>query len=170
MLVIPAPSLLNPLTMSASALNTIPKELFPAPAPTSTAPSSPPTSPRGIARLTGTQLMTLHLALTRDPRRRHASEWQVFIDTLPEFRPQHPLTWVVPNSDGPNDVFWPQLEACLSESVRIKIAAVKERYVEDKVVLRRVLRTMSPFKEQNLDELISDETLLWAWLNGKRNE
>lgn len=137
MLVIPAQSLLNPLTLGASPLNTIPLELFPSASSTS---SPPPRSPGGgCRRLTTTQLLTLHLALSKDPKGRHKSEWQIFVDSLPSFRPLHPLTWVVPNSDGPHDAFWPQLEECLSESVRVKIDAVKVRYEDDLAVLRRVL-------------------------------
>jgi hypothetical protein len=137
MLVIPAQSLLNPLTLRASPLNTIPLELFPSASSTS---SPPPRSPGGgCRRLNTTQLLTLHLALTKDPLGRHKSEWQIFIASLPTFRPFHPLTWVVPNSDGPNDPWWAELESCLSESVRIKIDAVKVRYEADLAVLRPVL-------------------------------
>jgi hypothetical protein len=46
---------------------------------------------------------------------------------------------VIPNSDGPYDPWWSELESCLSESVRIKIAAVVGRYKEDLAILRRVL-------------------------------
>ncbi|BEJ12327.1 hypothetical protein CspHIS471_0207870 [Cutaneotrichosporon sp. HIS471] len=160
-LVIPAASLLNPLTLAKSALNSIPAHLFPAPAT-----ASPRRSPNGTAPLTTTQLLSLHLALTRDPLKRHKSEWQVFIDTLPEFRPLHPLTWVVPDTDNKApDAFWPALEQCLSESVRIKIEAVRLRYEADRKLLRNVLAIEEPFKAQNLGSLISDETLLWAWLN-----
>lgn len=137
MLVIPSPSLLNPLTLGRSPLNTIPSELFPASASSS---SPPPRSPGGgCRRLTTTQLLTLHLALSRDPKGRHNSEWEVFIKSLPSFRPFHPVTWVIPNSDAPHDPWWEELEACLSESVRIKIAAVAKRYKEDLKILRRVL-------------------------------
>lgn len=136
MLVIPAASLLNPLTLQKSPLNTIPAHLFPSALSTN---SPPPRSPGGSVRLTTTQLLTLHLALSRDPKGRHKSEWSIFINSLPSFRPLHPLTWVVPNSDAPHDAWWGELEACLSESVRIKIDAVKQRYIKDLELLRRVL-------------------------------
>lgn len=138
-LVIPAASLLNPLTLLKSPLNSIPVELFPC---QSSATTPPRRSSNGTPKLTTTQLLTLHLALTRDPQQRHKSEWQIFIDTLPEFRPLHPLTWVIPNSElkeEEQDAFWPALESCLSESVRIKIAAVKRRYLADLKLLRQVL-------------------------------
>lgn len=64
----------------------------------------------------------------------------MFIDTLPDFRPLHPLTWVIPNSDAKQqDDFWPSLEACLSASVKIKVQDVKRRYEDDLRLLRTVL-------------------------------
>lgn len=154
---------MNPLTLAKSSLNTIPSELYPAPASTS---SPPRRSSNGTPRLTTTQLLTLHIALTRDPQQRHKSEWQVFVDTLPDFRPLHPLAWMIPNSDVERqDEFWPALEACLSESVRIKVQDVKRRFEDDLLLLRNVLKNEEPFRSQNMNALMSNEVLLWAWLN-----
>ncbi|KAL1410957.1 hypothetical protein Q8F55_001900 [Vanrija albida] len=163
LLVIPAPSLLNPLTLQKSALNTIPPELFPVAASSS---SPPRRSSNGTPRLTTTQLLTLHNALTRDPKQRHKSEWQVFMDSLPGFRPWHPLTWVIPSSDdAEQDEWWTRLYECLSESVKIKIAEVKKRYEDDRAVVRNVLANEEPFRSQGIDKELSDEVILWAWLN-----
>lgn len=132
MLRIPAASLLNPLTLAKSPLNSIPLELFPALASSDSPPRSPSSA---VPRLTTTQLLALHLALTHDARGRHRSEWQIFLDSIEtDFTPWHPLTWSLSK-----DEFWKTLESRLSRSVRVKIDAVRRRYEADLAVLRRVL-------------------------------
>lgn len=62
------------------------------------------------------------------------------MDSLPGFRPWHPLTWVIPSSDDDEqDEWWIRLYETLSESVKIKIAEVKKRYEDDRLVVRNVL-------------------------------
>lgn len=132
MLRIPAASLLNPLTLAKSPLNSIPLELFPALASSDSPPRSPSSA---VPRLTTTQLLALHLALTHDARGRHRSEWQIFLDSIEtDFTPWHPLTWSLSKDD-----FWQTLESRLSRSVRVKIDAVRRRYDADLAVLKRVL-------------------------------
>lgn len=132
MLRIPAASLLNPLTLAKSPLNSIPLDLFPALASSESPPRSPSAA---VPRLTTTQLLALHLALTHDARGRHRSEWQIFLDSIEtDFTPWHPLTWSLSQ-----DEFWKTLESRLSRSVRVKIDAVRRRYEADLAVLKRVL-------------------------------
>ncbi|WVF71829.1 hypothetical protein IAT40_006638 [Kwoniella sp. CBS 6097] len=112
----PASSMLNPLTLIQDT--PIPLHLFPQsssrPRRTTTGPSlssasmnkgdeeesakrRKPNSQR--LKLDTTQLLSLHLALTKDPKGRYPSPWAAYIDTLPaEFRPWHPLTWLIPPS------------------------------------------------------------------------
>ncbi|OCF71488.1 hypothetical protein I204_07546 [Kwoniella mangroviensis CBS 8886] len=171
---IPSSCMLNPLTLLPNS--PIPSHLFP-----QTVSKSVPTSsltpvqkkPRignPPRKLDTTQLLTLHLALTKDPRGRYKSDWQVYIDSLPiTFRPWHPLTWIVSPFDKAQKeerVWWNHLYTIgLSESTKMKVQDVKNRFEKDYEVLCEVLKEEEPFKSQGLDGIISKEDILWAWLN-----
>ena len=191
MLLVPASALLNPLTILTSSQNTIPAHLFPE------QPSKPNTKRRRVSisqRLNTTQLLTLHLALTRDPDGRHGSAWEVYLDTLPRsFRPWHPLTWVVPPKpkgkvNGHGGATNEHGDAGMDKLGKVPIEArenvlrVKKRFDEDLEVLQKVLvrhpraillhlltphqKLEEPFREQGLAEAISVDDILWAWLIG----
>nr|XP_019042616.1 hypothetical protein I302_09225 [Kwoniella bestiolae CBS 10118]OCF21546.1 hypothetical protein I302_09225 [Kwoniella bestiolae CBS 10118] len=172
---IPASAMLNPLTLLPSS--SIPSHLFPQTTSSRAAPL--PKKPR-IAnpprKLDTTQLLTLHLALTRDPKERYKSDWQVYIDSLPKsFRPWHPLTWTIPPSLSPNEPkereaegweWWNNLyNVGISQSTKLKVQDVKQRFDKDYEVLLEVLKEEEPFKSQRLSEVIGKEDILWAWLN-----
>jgi hypothetical protein len=135
---IPSSALLNPLTLASTPL--IPEHLFPLsskPPPAkktkTTRSSLPSTSPR----LNTTQLLTLYLALTRDPKARNASPWKSYLCTLPEsFHPWHPLTWYY--KEGENG-WWQKILHLMPVSTLRMLDRVKERYEEDLKVLTTVL-------------------------------
>ncbi|WVN87868.1 uncharacterized protein L203_103065 [Cryptococcus depauperatus CBS 7841] len=190
---IPSSAMLNPLTLMAAdsvskhnlkqPVFSIPRHLFPLPAHhvshnnsskrVKTLPISPP-APTGLGRqLDTTELLTLHLALNRDPMKRYTSDWQVYIETLPkEFRPWHPLTWVIEPEKG-SDVpgaeewrWWHHLyEKYASRTLKAKVREVKQRYETDIATLRDVLHKEEPFKSHSLATTLTQEDLLWAWLN-----
>lgn len=136
----PSSALLNPLTLASTS--TIPDHLFPlstSPPPakktktTRSSFSSTSTSPR----LNTTQLLTLYLALTRDPKNRHPSPWKPYLATLPQsFEPWHPLTWCYKQG---HEGWWQKLVGHLPISTRRKLEEVKGRYEVDLEVLKRVL-------------------------------
>ncbi|KAK4689124.1 hypothetical protein P7C73_g987, partial [Tremellales sp. Uapishka_1] len=161
LLEIPSSALLNPLTLLKSPSNTIPSQLFPV--PDRKLGSKSTKRAKKTPRLNTTQLLTLHLALTRDPGGGHPSDWQPYLRTLPQtFTPWHPLSWSVDQ----DDTWWKALLGeGVSRGVREKIDDVKERFEEDAAVLRLVLREEEPFKGQALDSRITPSDLLWAWLN-----
>nr|XP_018263476.1 uncharacterized protein I303_03345 [Kwoniella dejecticola CBS 10117]OBR85634.1 hypothetical protein I303_03345 [Kwoniella dejecticola CBS 10117] len=184
---IPSTCMLNPLTLLPNS--PIPSHLFPQTKSTNTNVSSP--SPKESStpvpkrartdkprKLDTTQLLTLHLALTKDPQERYKSDWAPYIDSLPKsFRPWHPLTWVVPldeeqRSSGQKEkqreewIWYNHLyQIGLSGSTRLKVQDVKKRFDQDYEVLSDVLKEEEPFKSQNLVESIEKEVILWAWLN-----
>ncbi|WRT67493.1 uncharacterized protein IL334_004465 [Kwoniella shivajii] len=186
---IPSTCMLNPLTLLPNS--PIPKHLFPQTQPSSSSSSkasvsntsrSPSEAKRArislstssssspSRKLDTTQLLTLHLALTKDPKHRYESDWKVYIDTLPQsFRPWHPLTWVVkPDLDEDEEdwKWWNCLyQIGLSESAKMKIDDVRERFEKDYEILIEVLKEEDPFKSQNLVKEIGKEEILWAWLN-----
>lgn len=126
MLVIPSGALLNPLTLLASPLNSIPSHLFPS-APSHRAKKRR-TSTSGS--LNTTQLLTLHLVLTRDTEKRHTSAWQTYIDSIPQDFSWHPLSWI---HAGDRRI------STVPEAARRKVAGVHRRFEEDLAVLKRVL-------------------------------
>lgn len=135
MLQIPSSALLNPLTLISSDLNTIPHHLFPL------SDRIPPSKKKRHSlsnRLNTTQILTLHLLLTRDPENRHPSAWNVYLKTLPNFEGWHPLTWFygVEDKEG---VKRRKILECLPESTRQKLDDVKGRYEADRDVLKGVL-------------------------------
>ncbi|WWD16279.1 hypothetical protein CI109_100705 [Kwoniella shandongensis] len=191
---IPASAMLNPLTLIRDS--PIPKHLFPQPThristtnsskrvktSPSTATSTATTAQSSVSSskpLDTTQLLTLHIALTRDPLKRYPSEWDVYMNALPrEFRPWHPLTWLItPQKSTKNDKskieedekeweWWSKLaEKGLSPTTRIKLDDVKKRFEHDEEVIMEVLRKEKPFKSHNLATTLTSEDLLWAWLN-----
>ncbi|ODN74573.1 hypothetical protein L202_06935 [Cryptococcus amylolentus CBS 6039] len=187
---IPAASMLNPLTLLASDSTSkvlskgpnfsIPRHLFPQPSHVTSAVNSSKrlkTSPAGTdssqsKQLDTTELLTLHLALSRDPHKRYTSDWQVYLETLPkDFRPWHPLTWLVKPDPGTKEAvegwnWWADLyENHASPTLKSKVAEVKKRYDADKAVILSTLRTEEPFKSHSLATTLTEEDLLWAWLN-----
>lgn len=166
--------MLNPLTMFAAEstsrppskelMYSIPRHLYPRPTHKMSSTNSSkriktsPTSPATISTGSGessshyrqldtTELLTLHLALSRDPQKRYYSDWQVYLGTLPkEFRPWHPLTWVIKsepgakNSEADDWNWWNTLyEKHTSSTVKAKIQDVKRRYEADVAVVLDVL-------------------------------
>lgn len=166
--------MLNPLTMFAAEsasrppskgpMYSIPRHLYPRPTHKMSSTNSSkriktsPTSPVTISTDSGessshyrqldtTELLTLHLALSRDPQKRYYSDWEVYIETLPkEFRPWHPLTWVIKsepgakNSEADDWNWWNTLyEKHISSTVKAKIQDVKRRYEADVAVVLDVL-------------------------------
>ncbi|OCF32077.1 hypothetical protein I316_06233 [Kwoniella heveanensis BCC8398] len=125
---IPASAMLNPLTLIHNT--TIPLHLFPQSSSRPRRTTTTTVSARAVSsgnndeedksftseakrrksnnspslkKLDTTQLLTLHLALTRDPHGRHKSPWEGYIGTLPhEFRPWHPLTWLIAPTPSQN--------------------------------------------------------------------
>ena len=182
LLTIPASALLNPLTLASSI---IPTHLFPRCTSYAHRAKRARTSST-TWRLNTTQLLTLYLALTRHLERRHASPWEAYLDSLPgDFRPWHPLTWLVPPSDAGQVEKWKRwnaLAGMVPRSARMKLEAVRARFDEDLEVVQRVLvrlisstpsesdqhqREEEPFKSQHLAATLSTEDILWAWLNGQ---
>lgn len=123
---IPSGSLLNPLTLLSSSLNSIPVHLFPS-APHRRSKKSR-TSLSGS--LTTTQLLTLHLVLTRDKEGRHASAWEGYIETVPQNFDWHPLSWLVHGDDRIKHV---------PIAARKHAEKVKARFDDDLLVLHRIL-------------------------------
>ncbi|WWC89696.1 uncharacterized protein L201_004621 [Kwoniella dendrophila CBS 6074] len=181
---IPSTCMLNPLTLMSSPNQPIPLHLFPQTNRSSSTSSTTPVNkkPRTSLqlhqqpsrKLDTTQLLTLHLALTKDPKERYKSYWKPYIDSLPKkFRPWHPLTWIIPlhqsNHDDKDDKEWEWwnnlYELGLSKSTKLKVEDVKKRFNKDYDVLIDVLREEEPFKSHNLIDVISQEDILWAWLN-----
>ncbi|WVQ75496.1 hypothetical protein IAR50_005121 [Cryptococcus sp. DSM 104548] len=188
---IPAASMLNPLTLLASDSTSkvlskgpnysIPRHLFPSPSHVTSGANSSKrvkTSPAGTTdpgqskQLDTTELLTLHLALSRDPQKRYTSDWQVYLETLPKkFRPWHPLTWLVEPDPGTEEAleewkWWHDLyENHSSPTLKAKVLDVKKRYHADKAVILSTLRTEEPFKSHSLATTLTEEDLLWAWLN-----
>ena len=145
------------------------------------------------ARLNTTQLLTLHLVLTRDPLGRHKSDWDVYLETLPKtFRPFHPLTWLVPetrvngkvNGHGrqPNGNVMGGALAHVPSAANENVLRVFGRFEADlevmrAVLVRRQLRVVPPlmspqrneesYKEQDLVNVINVDDILWAWLTGE---
>lgn len=162
-MVIPSGALLNPLTLLASPLNSIPSHLFPS------APSHRAKKRRisSSGSLNTTQLLTLHLLLTRDAEKRHPSDWQTYIDSIPQDFSWHPLSWIHKGDKRMDSV---------PEAARTKVQGVHKRFEEDMAVLKRVLvrdqreanahiqDEEDPFAGQQLGLMIDD--YLWAWLSG----
>jgi hypothetical protein len=134
---IPSSALLNPLTLASTPL--IPEHLFPLSSrpPPAKKPRTTRSSISNSPRLNTTQLLTLYLALTRDPESRNASPWKPYLATLPEsFFPWHPLTWYYKIGE---EGWWQKLHGLMPASTRRMLEKVKERYEEDLGVLRGVL-------------------------------
>lgn len=140
---IPASALLNPLTLAAS--NTIiPDNLFPVSNSSSSshaAKRAKTTRRSDVAAQTNwlntTQLLTLYLALNRDPKAAKSSPWAKYLGTLPKsFAPWHPLTWYY--EEG-YEGWWKKPIRFLPTSARLKLEDVKRRYEEDAAVLKDVL-------------------------------
>ncbi|WVQ81248.1 hypothetical protein IAT38_003370 [Cryptococcus sp. DSM 104549] len=191
---IPSSAMLNPLTLLAASSSvtasthpdrhSIPRHLFPQPTHVTSSvnsskrlkpsPSSPtngvtatPAFPR---QLDTTELLTLQVALSRDPQKRYESDWQVYIETLPkDFRPWHPATWVIKPEDASKQddwEWWHSLyEIGTSPTLKAKIQDVKKRFETDYGVLMEVLRKEEPFKSHNMASVLTQEDFLWAWLN-----
>ena len=156
---VPTSALLNPVTLLASNTQ-LPSSLFmvqppvkngkrkkigkPATAQKSASSSSKTNIP---LPLTSTALLTLHLALTKDPESRHPSAWKPYIDALPQdFRPWHPLSWAVrPGTDGTAESkqdwsWWNALsEQCMTYGAAKKLREIRERWDLDYEVLKMVL-------------------------------
>ncbi|KAK8869457.1 hypothetical protein IAR55_000021 [Kwoniella newhampshirensis] len=183
---IPSSAMLNPLTLIRDS--PIPKHLFPQPthriattnpskriktsliAADTARASTDAEVPSSTKPLDTTQLLTLHIALTRDPLKRYPSEWDVYMNALPrEFRPWHPLTWLIKPQGAKEEKdweWWSKLaEKGLSPSTRAKLADVKKRFQQDRDVILDVLRKEEPFKSHSLATTLTGEDLLWAWLN-----
>ncbi|WVR05501.1 hypothetical protein IAU60_002519 [Kwoniella sp. DSM 27419] len=180
---IPAASMLNPLTLFGNS--PIPSHLFPQTRSSSRASTSvakpsvdgnahaessakrPKVTP--TRKLDTTQLLTLHLVLTKDPKGRYPSPWQPYIHTLPRsFRSWHPLTWLVPPTGDSSRSDWETWSttalAGLSASTRKKLDEVNKRFEEDYEVIKEVLAEEEPFKSHNLTDGLGKEEILWAWL------
>lgn len=123
---IPSGALLNPLTLLSNPLNSIPIHLFPS-APSH---SSKRRRTRSSKSLNTTQLLTLHLVLTRDKEDRHASGWKEYIDTIPQDFDWHPLSWLVHGDRRIESV---------PTAARRHAELVKAKFDDDLVVLHRVL-------------------------------
>lgn len=135
MLEIPSSALLNPLTLRISPLNTIPAHLFPCTnADRAVVPVKRRRQSLTATRLDTTQLLTLHLLLSRDPEGRHQSAWKAYIATLPDFEGWHPLTWVASGGEGVEELL-----GCLPVEAREKLEDVRKRYEADCEVLKGVL-------------------------------
>ena len=132
-MLVPAPALLNPLTILKSERNTVPTHLFPEPLHRSDRKKRRISA---VQRLNTTQLLTLHLVLTRDNEQRHQSDWQAYFETLPQsFRPGHPLVWAVDAEAESVNGFWAKIP---SEAAAI-VRRVKARFDGDLEVIRKVL-------------------------------
>lgn len=211
--------MLNPLTMFAAdaasrppskgPVYSIPRHLYPRPTHITSSTNSSKriktsaASPTTVSTASGesnshyrqldtTELLTLHLALSKDPQKRYFSDWQVYLETLPnEFRPWHPLTWVIKpelgaKSPGAADWDWwnTLYEKHISPTMKAKIQDVKRRYEADAALVLDVLvsvlitssffsqinmslkRQEEPFKRHCMSTVLTQEDLLWAWLNG----
>lgn len=106
---IPSSALLNPLTIKSSPCNTIPSHVFPLTEADLSAQGAIKGKSNGVVkrkrlsaapRLNATQIMCLHLLLTRDTKARHVSDWAAYIATLPDFEGWHPLTWLYAEGAG----------------------------------------------------------------------
>jgi hypothetical protein len=154
---VPKTALLNPVTLLAQE-TLLPPSLFHVPPPVKNGkkkkiaksiPRSSSSTPKTSIPLplTSTALLTLHLALTRDPLKRHPSAWRPYIEALPqEFRPWHPLSWVVePGTDGSEETkrdwaWWKDLsERGMTYGSRKKLREIKERWDGDFEVLKLVM-------------------------------
>ncbi|WWC69104.1 uncharacterized protein I206_103040 [Kwoniella pini CBS 10737] len=174
---IPSTCMLNPLTLLPNSL--IPSHLFPQSVSRnnpndSTTPISKKARMEKGRKLDTTQLLTLHLALTKDSKNRYKSNWKEYIESLPKtFRPWHPLTWVVSpiltQKENVPQVEWKWFnhlyDIGLSQAAKLKVQDVKKRFDEEYEILVEVLTEEEPFKSQNLVESIDKEVILWAWLN-----
>lgn len=143
---IPASALLNPLTLASTPL--IPDHLFPLsskPPPAKKTKTTRSSLPSTSTRLNTTQLLTLYLALTRDPKARNTSPWKSYLNTLPEsFWPWHPLTWHYKQGE---EGWWQKLIGLMPASTRKMLDGVKERYEVDLGVLKGVLVCPSDIME-----------------------
>lgn len=146
---IPSSALLNPLTL-ASSTTQIPDYLFPRPSTSTTSGTHPTKKARTSSTTTRrssiasetkclntTQLLTLYLALNRDPKSRRSSPWNKYFETLPKaFVPWHPLTWYYNTG---HDGWLLKLIDMMPVSARLKLEDVKKRYADDSEVLKGVL-------------------------------
>lgn len=105
-------------------------------------------------RLNTTQLLTLYLALHRDPPSRKGSPWAKYLATLPEsFAPWHPLTWYYrPGYDG----WWQRVLGILPVPARSKLEDVQRRYEEDAEVLRDTLVSHRFVTQANCERKMTD--------------
>lgn len=132
--------------------------------------------------MTTTQTLSLYLALNRlsSPQKGNPRycPWSAYLATLPTtFRPWHPLTWMVePVRDAPDSDDWAALnhvaKTHLPSSALEKLQDMLERY---RVDVKAMERGVSQSLENNLDDSlrkvwskVTEEDLLWAWLNGKQ--
>lgn len=132
------------------------------------------------SRLTTTQTLSLYLALNRhsSPERGNSrySPWADYIATLPKsFRPWHPHTWLVRPIPGvPGDEDWSSLNDLaknhLPDSTYDKLQDMLGRYRGDLKTMERCVNLAiekegeGSFGWRWSD--LSEEDLLWGWLNG----
>jgi hypothetical protein len=131
--------------------------------------------------MTTTQTLSLYLALHRrsSAEKGHPrySPWAAYLATLPtSFRPWHPLTWLVePVSGAPESEHWPSLNhlcnTYVPESAHEKLQDMLERYKADiKMMGRAVTHSIENSSDDSLRNAwsqVTEEDLLWAWLNGQ---
>lgn len=106
--------------------------------------------------LTSTQIMALYLARNRELATE--SPWSDYIATLPiDFRPWHPLTWLIPPPHAEHDDRWKSrrrlAEDCLPLGARRRLDRVKRRFDRD-------WRACA-----GLAGAENVEAFLWGWLN-----
>lgn len=131
--------------------------------------------------MTTTQTLSLYLALNRrsSPHKGNPRycPWSVYLTTLPTtFRPWHPLTWIVePVQDTPDSGDWAALnhlaKTHVPHSAYGKLQDMLGRYRADvKAMETGVSQSLENSPDDSLRKVWSDvteEDLLWAWLNGK---
>jgi hypothetical protein len=159
-----------------------PRTIHPSILPHSSALKRDKREPQGPqSRLTTTQTLSLYLALNRhassekgDPQ---YSPWAAYIDTLPtSFRPWHPLTWLMNPAPGvPGEEDWSSLNHLaknhLPDSAWDKLQDMLGRYRGDLKTMERCVRLA--IEKEGDDAFgwrwsdLSEEDLLWGWLNGQ---
>lgn len=132
-------------------------------------------------RITTTEALALYLTLNRRPSTQRADStycpWAEYLKTLPvSFRPWHPLTWLVkPPVDDPNYQDWNRMndlaEKYLPKTALDKLQGVCERYRRHTAMLRKgvpmVLQEEPDGKLERRWSQVTEEDLLWGWLNGQ---
>ncbi|EJD05890.1 SET domain-containing protein [Fomitiporia mediterranea MF3/22] len=117
--------------------------------------------------LTGTQLLSIHLALYRPGGEDSCSKdahFGVYIDTLPTEFDSHPLTWLVKEKLGKAGAHEVKLLERLPPSVLSELEAVATRYWHDWDIAVRAKEKYSEELRSKNEALFNEDDFLWGWL------